>query len=160
MGRSVSHTLMKKISALIFLITLTSGCVSIQIPEYIQDHHPYKKEFTAAFDKTLAATKQALAGLGWRILKSYQPGVFEQTPVPAGEEQLLLFTESKQSYRFLFSRYSRLNIYLRSLKDTTEVEIRYAVLTPLPMKSLKSYRNDRLVRQLFRQIEVQLQTSK
>ena len=72
---------MKKILVLL-LLTIASGCMSVQIPEYIQDRYPYKKEFGAPYDNTLKATKQALADLGWRILRSYDPNVFEQTPRP------------------------------------------------------------------------------
>ncbi len=148
---------MKRLVYITLLLTLASGCVSIQIPEYIQDRYPHKKEFNATYDKTLKATQQALTDLGWRILKTYDPNVFEQTSRPKpGEKQVLIFTESKQSYRILYSRYARLNIYLRALKDKTEVEIRYAAVVSLPLKQFRRYKNNALANKLFRKIESHL----
>ena len=149
-----------KVDKLIFFLGLLGflGCTTVQIPEYIQDKNPYKREFAASFDETLSVTKDALRDLGWRVLQTYDPAVFEQTPRPsAGGGQLLIFTESKQSSRILYSRYGRLNIYLRSLKnDRTEVEIRYAAITSFLIKNFKSYKDHRLVNRVFDQIAAHL----
>ncbi len=149
-----------KVGRLILFLGLLGflGCTTVQIPEYIQDKNPYKREFAASFDETLSATKGALKDLGWRILQTYDPVVFEQTPHPsAGGGQLLIFTESKQSSRILYSRYTRLNLYLRSLKDDrTEVEIRYAATTSVLIKNFKSYKNNRSVHRVFDQIAAHL----
>ena len=133
--------------------------MSIQIPSYIQDKNPYKREFYAGFDETLTATKNVLKNWEWTITRTADPSVFEETPQDKNVQgkEILLFTGSKQTSLFLFSRYTQLNIYLRALKNTTEVEVRYSAVIPLSFKQFRSYRNNRFVKKFFGQIARQLE---
>ena len=137
-----------------FYVLACAGCVSVQIPQYLQDKHPYKKEFYANYEETLAAAKKILKNSGWVISSTSDPSVFEETPQnkhPEGRN-VLIFTQEKQTSMLLFSRYTHLNIYVRALKNSTEVEIRYESVTPFPVKQFRSYRNDSFVNKLFNQI--------
>ena len=148
---------MRKI-ALIVLLAVCAGCVSVQIPQYLRDQHPYKKEYIANYDETLAAVKKVLKNAEWKISSTTDPVVFEATAQNKSSEdkRILLFTESKQTSMFLFSSYSQLNIYVRALTNSTEVEIRYEAVLPLPFKQFRTYRNDSFVNKLLKQIADQL----
>ncbi len=136
------------------LLLAGAGCVSVQIPQYLQDKHPYKKEFYSDYDATLKATKKILKNSDWKISSTADPAVFEESSENKRLEgkKILIFTENKQTSMFLFSRYTQLNIYVRALKNSTEVEIRYEAVIPLPFKQFRSYRNDSFVNNLFKQI--------
>lgn len=143
---------MRKI-ALIVCLAVCTGCVSVQIPQYLQDKHPYKREYFASYDKTLEAVKKVLKNNEWKIASTADPVVFEAAQNKSSEDQrILLFTESRQTSMFLFSRYSQLNIYVRALMNATEVEIRYAAVVPVPFKQFRTYRNDSFVHKLLDQI--------
>ena len=148
---------MRKIG-LVILLAVCAGCVSVQIPQYLQDKHPYKREYFAGYDETLAAVKKVLKNAEWKITSTADPLIFEATaPNKSSENQrILLFTENKQTSMFLFSSYSQLNIYVRALKNSTEVEIRYEAILPLPFKQFRSFRNDSFVNKLLNQIADQL----
>ena len=49
---------MKKFLWVVLLLSFT-GCVSINIPNYIQDRNPYKKTFYGPFDKVQEAITKA-----------------------------------------------------------------------------------------------------
>ena len=144
---------------LILLAIICAGCVSVSIPHYLNDKHPYQKKFYLGFKETAVATEKVLRDSGWIISGSSDPTVYEQNPTydPSLGEQTLLFTDTRQTLMILFSRYTQLNVYLRSFSDGTEVEIRYIAVTPIPFKNFTSYRNDRLVRNLFNRIDRELQ---
>ena len=144
---------MKKI-LIIGLIGLM-GCVRIQIPNYLQDTYPYKRQYSIDYEQTLEATKKALEELGWVISKISDPVIYEQnwSQGTSQRKQILLFTESKQTSMFLFSRYTQLNTYVRDLEKGAEVELRYIAITPMPFKEWRSYRNDRLVNKIFDRID-------
>ena len=148
---------MRKI-ALVVLLAVCAGCVSVQIPQYLRDQHPYKKEYIANYDETLAAVEKVLKNAEWKISSTTDPVVFEATAQNKSSEdkRILLFTESKQTSMLLFSSYSQLNIYVRALTNSTEVEIRYEAVLPLPFKQFRTYRNDSFVNKLLKQIAEQL----
>ena len=141
------------------LIFACAGCVSVQIPQYLQDKYPYKKEFYANYEETLSTVKKILKSSGWTISSTSDPSVYEensQNKYSQGQK-ILIFTQEKQTSMLLFSRYTLLNIYVRALKNSTEVEIRYEALTPFPFKQFRSYRNDSFVNKLFSQIAQRLE---
>lgn len=144
---------MKKIIGVSLLI-FCAGCVSVQIPKYLQDKHPYKKEFYAGYEETLAATKRVLKDSGWAVSSTTDPSVYEETPQSRNSlgKNILILSENKQTRMLFFSRYTQLNIYVRALKNSTEVEIRYEAVTPIPFKQFRSYRNDSFVNKFFNQI--------
>ncbi len=148
---------MRKIG-LVMLLAVCAGCVSVQIPQYLQDKHPYKREYFATYEKTLTAVTKVLKNTEWKIASSADPVVFEATAQNKNSEhrRVLLFTENKQTSMFLFSSYSQLNIYVRALTNSTEVEIRYEAVVPVPFKQFRTYRNDSFVNKLLNQIAGQL----
>lgn len=140
---------MKRSAWLIGSICLfLTGCTSVQLPKYVQDKNPYTKEFYAHFDETLAAARQSISELDWKISDEVSPAEYEQTN-QTNSKQVLLFTQTKQTSMFLFTRYTQINVYVRELKNATAVEVRYAVVTALPLKQFRGFRNDYFVNRLF-----------
>ena len=141
------------------LICACAGCVSVQIPQYLQDKYPYKKEFYADYEETLAAVKKILKSSGWTISGTSDPSVYEENSQNkySQAQKILIFTQEKQTSMLLFSRYTQLNIYVRALKNSTEVEIRYEAITPFPFKQFRSYRNDSFINKLFNLIAERLE---
>ena len=135
------------------------GCVTISIPQYLKDKHPYKKKFFAKFEETFAATKEALTHAGWVITEEADPTTYEQDQAydEVKGKQVLIFTEEKQAARFLYSRYYKLNAFVRTLGDGTEVEIRYMSMTPVLFFKMERYKNDGLVNSIFAQISKKLE---
>ncbi len=135
------------------------GCTTVNIPNYIQDKNPYKKTFYANFDKTSENVETVLSDLGWKVKDKADPGVFQQSKTIEGAavKQILLFTEIRQTSLFIATTYSRVNIYLRELEpNSTEVEIRYVVVTSTPIKTFYNYRKDFLANRFFKQLEEKL----
>ena len=102
----------------------------------------------------MSAVKKTLADSGWKVVESADPATYEhdENYDKTKGKQVLLFTDPRQTSMFLFSRYTNLNVYVRTLgPDSTEVEIRYFSMLPA-MKSFKTSKNDRLADKLFAQI--------
>ena len=145
---------MKKAIALLFLL-FCAGCVSATIPHYLQDKSPYKKKFYSDYDNTFKAVQAALKDFGWKISSLSDPLVYEQNPATDEvlPKQVLLFTDVRPTAFFLGTRYAKMNIFVRSLSDGTEVEIRYLTVTSTPFKALENYKNDDAVQKIFDHIE-------
>lgn len=146
---------MKRTLSFLFLLTL-AGCASVAIPNYIQDEHPYRKEFYAGFDEVLNATTQGLNDLGWQVAQATDPSLFEHSPATEipGQKQILIFTEVRQTALFIGTRYARINVYLNAASpDTVNAELRYITVTSLPFKSFNSYRSDGFAKRLFEHVE-------
>ena len=143
----------------LLLLPALVGCASTVIPNYIQDKNAYKKQFYAHFDDVYEAAVKTLKEYGWTVNKAADPAQYER--IPAGEEnqgqQVLLFTEIRQTPMFIGSRYARMNIFIRvSASDLTEIEIRYLTATNVLFKTWTSYRNDSAIRRLLEEIEKKL----
>jgi hypothetical protein len=140
---------------LISLILCLTGCVSVRIPKYLQDKHPYQRKFYASYEETLEAASRTLTQLGWHISGTADPALYEQNQAKddGGAKSILIFTEIRESSWILFSRYSQLNCYVRTTDAATEVELRYTNILALPFKNFQSYRNDRYIEKVFQQIE-------
>ena len=148
--------LMKNIFLILCTIIL-NGCATIEVPQYIQDQHPYQRTVYKGFDQTLDATRQALAELGWTIGKETEPSVYERNRLLEGPgKAILLMTDIRRTPFFLGSRYTRLNIYLRGGDKVTEVELRYLTLNSLAIKTIQNYKNDAAVDRIFHRIEENL----
>ena len=146
---------MKKAIVLFFLLFCV-GCVSATIPHYLQDKSPYKKKFYASYDDTLKAVQTTLKDLGWKISSVSDPVVYEQNSASNNEaipKQILMFTDVRQTAFLLGTHYSKMNIFVRSLTEGTEVEIRYITVTSTPFKTLENYKNDNAVQRIFDHIE-------
>jgi len=131
--------------------------MTAKFPQYLSDKHPYKKEFYVPFDKALEAAKTVLTNMGWKIVGEGNPAVYEQTTTPRAKE-LILFTDIRQTALFLGSRYSKMNIILRSNDTMTEVEIRYLTIMSLPFRNIESFRNDHAVEQIFARLADRLKS--
>ncbi len=149
--------MLRKLSIFIFLgaLAIFSGCSSFPVPNYIPDHFPYKKQYYASFKKVSSAIEEMLPQLGWQIAERSDPGIFEYSTeeVPSSRQQILIFTEIKKSWKIFFSTYRKVNIYIRSNNEGTEVELRYMSFTPLPFNDLSSYKNSSFVRRFWRQLD-------
>jgi len=143
---------MKRIFLILVLFCL--GCTTTRIPAYIQDKNPYVKRFPAGFEATSAAVEQTLADMGWEIDETTDPIVYEQDRInDLDEKQVLLLTTIRQTGMFLGTRYAKMNIYLRSKKEVSEVELRYVTITVTPLKTLTSYRNDSAAQRILDHVE-------
>ncbi len=149
---------MKKVLSVLLLLTF-SGCASVSIPNYIHDKHPKLQTFYVSFDLVHAATLKALDDLGWTVENESDPALFERgrESKDSNRQQTLIFTNIRQFLFFVGSKYDRLNVLLHvTAEKATEVEIRYLKVTSLPFKTFNNYKNDRLVKRLFKCIEENL----
>ena len=137
---------------------LMTGCATVQVANYIKDDHPYTRRVYGSFDKVADAVRDVLAQEGFKITDEVDPAVFERDEryERAGARNLLIFTSVKQLPRVVYSKYFHLNIYLRSLADSTEVEVRYAKATNIMVKQFKGTRNDPYVNRLLDAIEAEI----
>ena len=147
---------MKKFLLSLLLLSLT-GCATVSIPNYINDKHPYTREFYASYDEVLAAVTQTLVQLGWKVSKPMNPAIYEQTDLKEEGKEAFLYTEIRQTSFFIGSRYGRMNVFVRPGSDKRyEVELRYLTVTSLPFKAFNNYRQDSLARQIFKKLEEKL----
>ena len=145
----------------LFLAFLLVGCSAINVPNYIQDEYPYKQKFFAGYDEVLASVRDSLSDLNWVISKESDPTVYERSKVLDMEsaQQILLFTQPRRSKVSLGTSYTMINIYVETgSESSTDVEVRFASITPTPVKSFYDYRNDNLIRKLFEHIQKNLDT--
>ena len=133
------------------------GCVTLEVPRYLEGEFQYKKEFNSNFNDTFAATVKALESLGWKIANTENMPFLEKeaTDSTTQKHQSLIFTEIKQRSLFIFSTYLTLNVYVKSASDTTsEVDVRYLSITALPpfFKEWRVNKNEGLVNKIYKKI--------
>jgi len=149
---------MKKVLFLILVLSI-AGCMTINMPGYISDKHPYKRRIASDYDSTLEATKLALKDLGWEIEKEVDPSLYErawQIDDPAIKHTLILTKYSTSNY-FVSSQNIVLNAYVRSNLDaTTDVELRYLNVSTISYKNFFKFRNDDLIEKIYTKIEENL----
>ena len=145
---------MKRFFWVALCLLIAQGCTSAVIPNYLPDEKPYTKRFQADHKIALQAVRQALRELGWDIEQTLDPLVYEQDQIAdSGKDDILIMTAIRQTPLFVGTRYAKMNIYIRSLKDVSDVEIRYLTVTSLPFKNVTSYSNDSAVDRVFEHIE-------
>lgn len=143
---------MRKVLSL-FLVLVCVGCTSVHVPVYLPDKNPYTKRFYANHEEALIAITKALEDLGWEIEDTTDPSVYERNSTPdLDEKEILIFTRTRQTPMFLGSRYAKINVYVRSKKEISEIEIRYLTVTSLPFRSFESYQNNSAVQRIFGRI--------
>jgi hypothetical protein len=143
---------MKKTTLILALLFFT-GCATTDIPSYLQPKKPYLKRYYANYEKSLSSVKTILAELGWTLEESTDPGVYEHTRFnDLDENQLLLVTAVRPTPMLVGTRYARMNIYLRSKKDVTEVEVRYLTTTSTALNNFSTYNNDSAVKRFFERL--------
>lgn len=135
---------------LVFVCFL-AGCVSLHTPAYInRADHPYTREFYAGFEKVTESVIYVLKKRGWAVAEEAEPSLYERDVryENNGYQNLLVMTVPRRSNHLVTSTFSRLNVFIHSLGNTTQVEIRYEAITPF-IKHWTSVRNDRLGQRLL-----------
>lgn len=137
------------------LMIAFAGCITVQMPQYVKDKNPYKKEFYANYDKTLIATIDALQKSGWKITKEENPVVFESDSVvgPKEPRQILIFTNMRSTPMLLWSWDMTINVLVKENNEKTDVEIRYFSIFSTALWKHESYENDGLVEKILNQID-------
>jgi hypothetical protein len=149
---------MKGALSWLLLITL-AGCATVLLPSYVPDKNPYKRKFYADYPIVLEAVKKALASSGWTVTEEADPGVYERRWAVAdpGIRHVLLFTDYRESFG-IGAKSMVLNAYVRAAPDAAvEIELRYLKVSTVSYKSFYDYKNDKLIEQIFREVEKNLQ---
>ena len=139
----------------VMLMLFASGCTTVTVGNYIRSDHPYTKKIYGDYDKIVDTIRQVLAKNGYKVTGESYPSVYER-PVDVHQEtpkDLLLFSQIKQHSMILFSSYTHLNIYIRSVAEGAEVEVRYGKVTSVLVKQFQSTRDDKLGNRILDQIE-------
>jgi hypothetical protein len=125
--------------------------MSVNVQNYIQDKHPYKKKVYASFDETLKVAEQTLEEFGWKLLEKTDPQVFERyTEFDTGSgAQSLLFVQLKGGAKF--------NVFIRQAdKGAVDVEVRFLKASSLFFKKFYQYHNDKLANRYLKRLEERL----
>jgi len=140
----------------LFLVLLCLGwvgCTSAVIPNYLPDQQPYVRRYQADFDQTLKAVHESLTDLGWQIEQTADPLVYEQDKIrQADQRDILIMTGVRQTPLFIGTRYAKMNVYIHSQQQESEVEIRYLTITSLPFKNVSSYNNEKAAERILNYI--------
>ncbi len=139
----------------VMLMLFASGCTTVTVGNYIRSDHPYTKKIYGDYDKIVETIRQVLAKNGYKVTGESYPSVYER-PVDAHQEtpkDLLLFSQIKQHSMIFLSSYTHLNIYIRSVAEGAEVEVRYGKVTSVLVKQFQSTRDDKLGKRILDQIE-------
>ena len=146
---------MKRILNILMLLAL-GGCASITVPNYVRDEYPYKRLIYAPFERVRDNTEKTLGHYGWTVAKESDPALFEveRRKTADGVPQTLMFTEVRQTFFFIGTTYTRLNIFLSVLPDgATEIEMRYLGILSVVFKKFYDYRNDKAMKRILDTIE-------
>ena len=148
---------MKKFLSIVILFSVL-GCASVRVPAYIQAEHPYKRTVYGEFEDVVAAVKEVLKDEGWTIAKETHPALYERNATfdENDKEHVLIFTETKQSSRLIYSSFTRMNVYINRTQEGMELDVRYGKVTDLYIKKFHRYRNDKMAERLLNLIEQKL----
>lgn len=142
-----------KNSFFVLVVVLLAGCATTNMPSYLQPKKPYLTRYYSNYEKSLSAVKQTLTELGWTLEETTDPGVYEHTRFnDLDEDQVLLVTVVRPTPMLIGTRYARMNIYLRSKKDLSEVEVRYLTTTSTALNNFSTYNNDSAVKRFFERL--------
>jgi hypothetical protein len=151
MGRFVRN-------ASLLAMILLAGCASVQMPGYISRvDHPYDRRIYASFEKVVSSTMYVLKNKGWTITSELDPSIYERDDRydNNGYQNLLIITDVRKKDRVLYSTFAHLNVFIHSIGNTCDVEIRYEDKTPI-VKQFSSARNDRIVQGIFDALEQEI----
>jgi hypothetical protein len=141
---------------LIFLLIIVlAGCASVPMPGYIgRIDHPYERKIQGSLDKVVSSTIFVLKNKGWPIIDEVDSSIYERDDRydNNGYQNLLIMTDVRKQYRVLYSTSMHLNVFIHSIGNTCDMEIRYEAQTPL-VKRFISVRNDRVVQDILDAIE-------
>ncbi|MEW5895239.1 MAG: hypothetical protein AB1650_05740 [Candidatus Omnitrophota bacterium] len=135
------------------LIIFIYGCSTVSIPVYLSDKKPCTERFYSGHANVLDAAKQTLVDLGWVIEKEVEPQVYEIDMVfPEEGEAVLLVTGVRKTRLLLGTRYGRMNVYVRTYQDITEMEVRHFVIADWGIFKRKSFGDKRLASCFFEHV--------
>ncbi|HSA30785.1 MAG TPA: hypothetical protein P5160_03190 [Candidatus Omnitrophota bacterium] len=137
----------------LLLTVFCVGCASIQIPGYLQDKKPSVRQFYGGFERTSQAVRRALAELGWEVEDEVLPEVYEVSPRQGVQQEVLMISVIRQTSFFIGTRYARMNVYIRSNGEVSEVELRYMKVSTLFFSKKRSYGDENFSRRFFELIE-------
>jgi hypothetical protein len=132
---------------------LLAGCASVQVPGYISKvDHPYDRRIYAGFEKVTSSIIYVLKSRGWNIVNEVDPSVYEidDRYDNNGYQNLLIITDVRK--HFLTLRNTHLNVFIHSIGNTCDVEIRYEGQNSL-VKQFSSSRNDQLAQGILNAVE-------
>ena len=138
------------------LIFLLSGCASVQIPGYIgRIDHPYERKIYGSFEKVVSTTMFVLKKQGWKIDSEADPSIYERDDRydHNGYQNLLIITDVKKRSLHLTGMY--LNVFIHSIGNTCDVEIRYEAQKSL-IRPFTGARNDRMVQDILDALEQEI----
>ena len=138
---------------ILFFILILTGCASLQTPRYISRvDHPYDRKFYASFEKVVISTMYVLKKRGWIISEESEPSMYERDDRydNNGYQNLLIITNARKNALHMTSIH--LNVFIHSMANTCDVEIRYEARTPL-VKQFIFARNDRMVKGILDALE-------
>ncbi len=139
---------------MVILCLFFSGCVSVQISNYIKSDNPYERRVYGDYGKIVSTVQDVLKENGWPIEQQSNPAVYERFEDSLNpDKDVLFFTSIKQKPRFLYSTYVHLNIFVYTLDRGAQIKIYYQSVTPLFIKQNRNTRNDSLVNALLDKIE-------
>ena len=140
------------------LIIILAGCASVPMSGYIgRIDHPYEKKIYGSFEKVVSCTMFVLKNKGWTIDSEADPAIYERDDRydNNGYQNLLIITDVKKNNSILYTTFTHLNVFIHSLGDACDVEIRYEADTRV-VKQFSSMRNDRLVEGIWSALEQEI----
>jgi hypothetical protein len=144
-----------RFATLLFIFFL-AGCASVPMSGYISRvDHLYDRKFYASFEKVVSSTMFVLKNKGWTIFKEVDPSIYERDDRydNNGYQNLLIITNVKKQFDHLTN--TRLNVFIHSIENTCDVQIRYEAQTHL-IKQFISVHNDRMAEDILDAIEKDL----
>ena len=135
------------------LILVFSGCASVQTPGYIsRADHPYDRKIYAGFEKVASAFLYVLKNQGWKIDCEVDPSIYERDDRydNNGYQNLLIITDARKKSLHLSNAY--LNVFIHSINNTCDVEIRYEAQTHV-IKQFTFVRDDQLIQGILDAVE-------
>ncbi|MFP4472242.1 MAG: hypothetical protein ACLFPX_00020 [Candidatus Omnitrophota bacterium] len=140
---------MRRWMLIVLCAVLAAGCTSTRLPNYVQAEKPFTKRVYADYESAVTAVKMTLDDLGWEIAEEAAPEVFEVETDVQDTEQILLITELRATRMFFATRYARINVYVRSSGEISEVELRYMVVNSMAFWKPRSYGSQSLADRFF-----------
>ncbi len=138
---------------LLMFVGFFAGCTTIQVPGYLQNKRASTKQFYADFARTSQAVRLAFSDLGWEIEEEASPEVYEISSQRGVKEELLMITKIRQTSFFVGTRYARINVYVRSNGEVSEVEMRYMVTSTFLIWKPSTYGNENLAKRFFELVD-------
>lgn len=140
------------------LMFIFYGCASAPMTGYIsRADHPYNRKFNASFEKVISSIVYVLKNEGWVIDSEADPAVYERDDRYDSSiyQNLLIMTSIKKNGHVLYSTFTHLNVFIHSIGNTCDVEIRYEARTPLVHQFI-SVHNDQLVQGILDAVEQEI----